>query len=64
MGKNPAVPLPTVKKPGWVEANIQSLLCLSGYACSPELLPEQMSTDLPCRAVPGNTLGKQRKVPQ
>jgi hypothetical protein len=45
-GKNPTVPLPTVKKTGWVEANIQSLLCLSGYACSPELLPEHMSTAL------------------
>ena len=45
-GKNPTAPLPIVEKTGWVEANIQSLLCLSGYACSPELLPEQMSTAL------------------
>jgi hypothetical protein len=38
--------MPTVKKTGWVEANIQSLLCSSGRACSPQLIPKQMSAAL------------------
>ena len=37
---------PTVKTTGWVEANLQLLLCSSGRACSHELPPQQISAAL------------------